>query len=681
MESLPSEMLFLIFQNLDPLELVSLSRVNRRWRKVALSPQLHRSISFHRKQNISSTVICNYICKFKDTLQELNLQECYWLKGDSLCALRKCRKLTSLNVLGCSVTKKTLCSVLKLNVNLKTLAWSINARDLHLPSPSVTLSREVFAGLLVSFLSGLSVAFKGLNQLTIRLPVFTSKFKDLVQLILKQGIPIICSELHLKTFAVQWFDTSGSSMHCIPEMVIKGSADFQFGRRELKIGHYSDSFLAVLMKTIYPELENGSLRTFISPCNMFICSVSDVCDEHIKSLGSKSSLVNMDLGALALQNLDCLTTILSAQSWALRYLNLTRMVVTGHMLQVIATSSPNLEFLNLQNCQDCLTPIQGLESLALCCTKLAQLNLNGVHYDQPSEENSNRFIEITSKFTNLVSLSLCTCMTCQASNTEREGCQSTSLPLGTFDFLTRECNKITEFELFTTQPQNDFVKRYHEAHYGYRPQAEHATEKCSTLRMTYDSLLPIANWKHLQRLTLSVPHMQGSLKFLVAIGQNCPNLEFLSLANLGYLLSHSGKVALLKHALSCCHQLRDFRLEQKSIPVTESFMLSLGELKHLERVCIITSGPLKIASQAIISLFEKCHRLIYFHLICDMTIKASKRIMDTVKKRFSDARPGLIVVLGPFRRMSTGTYQAEIPFVHLKELFLFGTSVANSVPV
>ena len=42
--------------------------------------------------------------------------------------------------------------------------------------------------------------------------------------------------------------------------------------------------------------------------------------------------------------------------------------------------------------------------------------------------------------------------------------------------------------------------------------------------------------------------------------------------------------------------------------------------------------------------------------------------------RFSEARPGLIVVLGLFRRMSTGTYQAEIPFVHLKELFLFRTS-------
>lgn len=42
MESLPEEMLFTIFQNLHPLELVHLSRVNRRWHELALTPRLHR---------------------------------------------------------------------------------------------------------------------------------------------------------------------------------------------------------------------------------------------------------------------------------------------------------------------------------------------------------------------------------------------------------------------------------------------------------------------------------------------------------------------------------------------------------------------------------------------------------------------------------------------------------------
>lgn len=42
METLPKEMLFSIFQNLHPLELVRLSRVNSQWYDVAMHPKLHR---------------------------------------------------------------------------------------------------------------------------------------------------------------------------------------------------------------------------------------------------------------------------------------------------------------------------------------------------------------------------------------------------------------------------------------------------------------------------------------------------------------------------------------------------------------------------------------------------------------------------------------------------------------
>ena len=48
------------------------------------------------------------------------------------------------------------------------------------------------------------------------------------------------------------------------------------------------------------------------------------------------------------------------------------------------------------------------------------------------------------------------------------------------------------------------------------------------------------------------------------------------------------------------------RLEQPLFKITESFLLSLGESKHLERVCIIARhGPMKIDPQVVVSLFEK----------------------------------------------------------------------------
>ncbi|KAL9964542.1 hypothetical protein ACROYT_G028197 [Oculina patagonica] len=404
------------------------------------------------------------------------------------------------------------------------------------------------------------------------------------------------------------------------------------------------------------------------------------------------------------------------------------MDITGHMLQVIATSSPNLKFLNLRDCRECIKPIQGLESLALCCTNLAHLNLKGVHYGQDSRERLNSVMEIISKFTSLVSLSLCNCVLGSTSKNKTSkraadenlrkrnkrvchgkslrGCQSSEKlaaspastsavddlqtpcdelsTVGTFDYLTQACSQMTEFELIRSASHGiNFVKGYYELR--NRLPADRGTGSCHTIRNSYETLLSVANWKSLQRLTLAAPLMQGSLECLVTIARNCPNLQFLSLATLSNL-SHSGNVALLQEALSCCHQLKDFRLEQPYFKITESFVMSLGESKHLERVCIIArEGPMQIDSRVVISLFEKCQKLFYFQVLCDITIKASKMMVDSVKKRFVEARPGLIVSVVPFRQASSpNTCQVQIvktvPVVHLKELFLFGTSVATTVP-
>ena len=51
------------------------------------------------------------------------------------------------------------------------------------------------------------------------------------------------------------------------------------------------------------------------------------------------------------------------------------------------------------------------------------------------------------------------------------------------------------------------------------------------------------------------------------------------------------------------------RFQQKAFRINESFLLSLGELKHLQRVCIIANGgPLTVAPQTVISLFEKVNQ-------------------------------------------------------------------------
>ena len=51
------------------------------------------------------------------------------------------------------------------------------------------------------------------------------------------------------------------------------------------------------------------------------------------------------------------------------------------------------------------------------------------------------------------------------------------------------------------------------------------------------------------------------------------------------------------------------RFQQKAFRINESFLLSLGELKHLQQVCIIAKGgPLTVAPKTVISLFEKVNQ-------------------------------------------------------------------------
>ena len=64
-------------------------------------------------------------------------------------------------------------------------------------------------------------------------------------------------------------------------------------------------------------------------------------------------------------------------------------------------------------------------------------------------------------------------------------------------------------------------------------------------------------------------------------------------------------------------------------------MLTLGELKHLERVCIIArKGTMKMYAQAVISLFEKVTKL---NKLCSQVIDLFVwlfflQVMDTWKK-------------------------------------------------
>ena len=319
-----------------------------------------RCIEFHHNHDLSSLVICSYISKFRQSLEEVNLLECYWLKGALLAnVLQKCRKLTSLNVLGCNITKKAICSVLKLN-NLKRLEWSVSCYDLNFNDVVGSNRTDLLKKVLISFCSELSGALSGLDSLTVRFPLLHGTSKFSFRWIIKFGVPLICSELGLKKFTLEWVDEVGKFIHFF-KISIEGSR-FQFQKNDFaKISDPSilDGFNGpplfdlheMIWNAIKTLLENEALSTFLLPYDH-----SDQKYTSFERLEAKPCLVNLDV---PLRFLDAASLKSPAFSeHALRYLNLARIrSIDGHLLQVIASSSPNLEILNLQDCTGCLEPV------------------------------------------------------------------------------------------------------------------------------------------------------------------------------------------------------------------------------------------------------------------------------------------------------------------------------------
>lgn len=292
-------------------------------------------------------------------MEDLNLQDCYWVKGGPLSiALQRCRKLKSLNVIGCEVSKKTICSILKLNENLKILEWSFNCDDLQTVASSLPGNQR--NKLLMTFCSELNQAFKKLECLTItfltwRNPPFQNTDNSIMVTLINFGMAIICSELCLKKFKLQWIEIKESPCYCV-EIAVEGNgvlyqkSDSSYspdGSLQDECPPLSFKLKEMLLTALTSQLNCGKVHSFIFPYWVTKGPIHRYFS-HVKKMENVTSVTNINLGAFDVVGSAIVPAILSKQT--LRYLNLAGLKFDGHLLQVVATSSPNLEVLNLHNC-------------------------------------------------------------------------------------------------------------------------------------------------------------------------------------------------------------------------------------------------------------------------------------------------------------------------------------------
>ena len=153
------------------------------------------------------------------------------------------------------------------------------------------------------------------------------------------GILIICSELCLKKFKLQWIEINESRCCCV-EIAVEGNGvlyrKISDNERMPLLYRLQDMLITALLS----QLNCGKVHSFIFPLWTAGTSLS-----HYLSVATKmdnvTSVTNITMGGFG----GVHSAILSKQT--LRYLNLAGLKFDGHLLQVVATSSPNLEVLCL----------------------------------------------------------------------------------------------------------------------------------------------------------------------------------------------------------------------------------------------------------------------------------------------------------------------------------------------
>ncbi|EDO29007.1 predicted protein, partial [Nematostella vectensis] len=131
MDLLPDELLVNIFRHLPARDLIALSFLCRRFRRLLDSVQFNRYVSFRNSWGVPEGMMCQYILKHANILTSLNLCNCYWMTSIGT-TLLKLKQLKALDIRGCSLPLEICLKVVERNSHLTDLGWSVDKQTMKL---------------------------------------------------------------------------------------------------------------------------------------------------------------------------------------------------------------------------------------------------------------------------------------------------------------------------------------------------------------------------------------------------------------------------------------------------------------------------------------------------------------------------------------------------------------------
>nr|XP_010964181.1 PREDICTED: LOW QUALITY PROTEIN: F-box/LRR-repeat protein 18 [Camelus bactrianus] len=657
------EILLHILSHIPSTDLVlNVRRTCRKLAALCLDKSLTHTVLLQKDYEASEDKVKQLVKEIGREIQQLSLAGCYWLSGSTVEHVARCRGLVKVNLSGCHLTSLRLSKVLSALQHLRSLA--------------IDVSPGFDAG-----------------QLSGECKATLSRVRELKQTLYtpSYGVVPCCTSLEKLLLYFEILDRTREGAVLSGQLMVGQS----------NVPHYQN------LRVFYARLAPGYINQEV--VRLYLAVLSDRTPENLHAFlisvpgsfaesGATKNLLDSMARNVALDALQLPKSWLNGSSLLQHmkfsnpfYFSFSRCALSGgHLIQRVINGGRDLQSLaslNLSGCVHCLAPDSLLrkaeddidsgilETLVVSCCNLRHLNLSAAHHH--SAEGAGRHLRRADRapvqpamhavprgFGKKVRIGV---QSCPHPFSGQAGPQPSSV----FWSLLKDVPFLERLELIgsnfsSAMPRNE-------------PAIRNSLPPCSRAQSVGDSeVAAIGQLAFLRHLTLAQLPSILTGSGLVSIGLQCQQLQSLSLANLGMM----GKVvymSALSDMLKHCRRLKDLRLEQPYFSANAQFFQALSQCSALQRLCLVSrSGTLQ--PEAVLAFMARCLHVVVCHLFTGESLSTCRSLQQSLLRSFQAERPALNVVVFPLLHEGLTDVIRDVPMVHLDEVTLFKSRVAEEPP-
>ncbi|XP_026981492.1 F-box/LRR-repeat protein 18 isoform X1 [Sagmatias obliquidens] len=681
------EILLHILSHVPSIDLIlNVRRTCRKLAALCLDKSLTHTVLLQKDYEASEDKVKQLVTEIGWEIQQLSMAGCYWLSGSTVEHVARCRGLVKVNLSGCHLTSLRLSKVLSALQRLRSLAIDV--------SPGFDAS-----------------------QLSGECKATLSRVRELKQTLYtpSYGVVPCCTSLEKLLLYFEILDRTREGAVLSGQLMVGQS----------NVPRYQH------LRVFYARLAPGYINQEV--VRLYLAVLSDRTPENLHAFlisvpgsfaesGATKNLLESMARNVALDALQLPKSWLNGSALLQHmkfsspfYFSFSRCALSGgHLIRRVIDGGRDLRSLaglNLSGCAHCLAPDSLLrkaeddidsgilETLVAACGNLRHLNLSAAHHHSP-EGPGRHLCQLLARLCHLRSLSLPVCAVADSapradrapvqpathavprgfgkkvrigvpSGPDPFSGQAGPLPSSVFWSLLKSVPFLDRLELIgsnfsSAMPRNE-------------PAIRNSLPPCGRAQSVGDSeVAAIGQLAFLRHLTLAQLPSILTGSGLVSIGVQCQQLQSLSLAHLGTM----GKVAYtsaLADMLKHCKRLKDFRLEQPYFSANAQFFQALSQCSALQRLCLVSrSGTLQ--PEAVLAFMARCLHVVVCHLFTGESLSTCRSLQQSLLRSFQAERPALNVVIFPLLHEGLTDVIRDVPMVHLDEVTLFKSRVAEEPP-